>query len=79
MKAFKNIDDWYLLSCILFSVALSYPIGYIVIEIFAWVELTPEQLQNGFPHVARYLMGLLGLMLLALPMLPIATFLMRRG
>lgn len=44
-------------------IAIAYPIGYLLIDVLDWISLTPEQLQNGFQHIARYLVGAASLVL----------------
>lgn len=55
-----------LVGAMVLAVAVSYLVGYLLIDVLGWMTLTPGQANDGYVHVFRFFAGAL---VLALPMI----------
>lgn len=52
-----SLPNSYLLAACLTALVIAYLTGYLFIDVLSWLKLSPEQMQGGFPFVARVLIG----------------------
>lgn len=55
-----------LVGAMVLAVAVSYPVGYLLIDVLGWITLMAEQANDGYMHVSHFFAGAL---VLALPMI----------
>ena len=59
----NDLQTWQLALAGVVVMALCWPLGYLLIDTLAWVQLNPDQGRDGHVHVFRTLTGLLCLVL----------------